>query len=137
MFRQEFRSSKLFTADLRNLLTLSKKNLNLMTHQHNNLSLADAPLGHTVRIRHLRTEPGIGLRLRELGISENVLVRCLHRGYGNIICQVVNTRIAVNLGLARRILVTRSEPDDSLPHRSDPSPVSRRRDAETPVSGGA
>lgn len=42
-------------------------------------------------------------------MSENALIRCIHRGFGNVICQVTNTRIAVNLGLARRILVSSIE----------------------------
>ena len=62
-----------------------------------------------MRIRHLKTRPEVGLRLRELGISENVIVRCLNRGYGNVICQVLNTRIAIDLNLARGIFVTHVE----------------------------
>ena len=62
-----------------------------------------------MRVRHLRMRPEVGLRLRELGLSENAIVRCLNRGYGNIVCQVLNTRIAIDLDLANRILVTRVE----------------------------
>ncbi len=70
------------------------------------IALAEAPLGQSVRIRNLTTHPDVRLRLRELGIGEDAVVRCLHRGYGNIICQVMNTRIAIDLDVAGRILVT-------------------------------
>jgi Fe2+ transport system protein FeoA len=73
------------------------------------MALAEAPLGQSVRIRRMKTGPEAGLRLRELGISEDVVVRCLSRGYGNVVCQVLNTRIAINLDLASRITVTNLE----------------------------
>ncbi len=80
-----------------------------MTPHGTHIALAEAPLGHSVRIRHLQTHPDVGLRLRELGISEDAVVRCLTRGYGNVVCQVLNTRIAIDLNLARGIIVTREE----------------------------
>jgi Fe2+ transport system protein FeoA len=80
-----------------------------MTPHGTQIALAEAPLGQSMRVRHLRMRPEVGLRLRELGLSENAIVRCLNRGYGNIICQVLNTRIAIDLDLANRILVTRIE----------------------------
>ena len=80
-----------------------------MTPHGIQMSLSNAPLGHTVRIRHLRTRPDVGLRLRELGLGENALVCCLTRGYGNLICQVLNTRIAIDLDLARGIMVSHVE----------------------------
>ncbi len=80
-----------------------------MTSHGTQIALSEAPLGHTVRIRHLHTHPDIGLRLRELGLSENALVCCMTRGYGNIICQVLNTRIAIDLELARGIMVSHVE----------------------------
>jgi len=80
-----------------------------MSPHGTHIALAEAPIGHSMRIRHLKTRPEVGLRLRELGISENVIVRCLNRGYGNVICQVLNTRIAIDLNLARGIFVTHVE----------------------------
>ncbi len=80
-----------------------------MTSHGTQIALAEAPLGQSLRIRHLTTHPDVGLRLRELGIGEDAVVRCIHRGYGNIICQVMNTRIAIDLDLAGRILVTHIE----------------------------
>jgi Fe2+ transport system protein FeoA len=73
------------------------------------IALAEAPLGQSMRVRHLKLRPEDGIRLRELGLSENAIVRCLNRGYGNVICQVLNTRIALDLDLAKRILVTSIE----------------------------
>jgi Fe2+ transport system protein FeoA len=80
-----------------------------MTPHGTHIALAEAPLGQSMRVRHLTLSPEVGLRLRELGLSENAIVRCLNRGYGNVICQVLNARIAIDLGLANRILVTRIE----------------------------
>jgi Fe2+ transport system protein FeoA len=77
-----------------------------MTHQ-SSLSLLDVPIGTRVRIRQLSSRPEISARLRELGFCENAVVRCVTKGYGNIICEVYNTRIGLNAGLARGILVAR------------------------------
>lgn len=74
-----------------------------------NMTLIDAPLGTCVRIRHLTSRPEISTRLRELGFCENAVVRCITRGYGNVICEVYNTRVGLDSGLARRIHVTVSE----------------------------
>jgi len=77
-----------------------------MTH-HGPLSLLDVPIGTRVRIRQLSSRPEISARLRELGFCENAVVRCVTKGYGNIICEVYNTRIGLNAGLARGILVAK------------------------------
>ena len=80
-----------------------------MTPHGTQIALAEAPLGLRMRIRHMKMKPEVGLRLRELGLSEDAVVRCVKRGYGNLICQVLNTRIAIDLELAKRILVTHTE----------------------------
>ncbi len=71
------------------------------------MTLAEAPLGQTVRIMvlgHPRSE--ITARLRELGICENAVVRCVLRGNGNMICEVRNMRIGLDNRLAGSIMVT-------------------------------
>jgi Fe2+ transport system protein FeoA len=73
-------------------------------------TLADAPVGRDVRIRFLRhPRPDISTRLRELGIYENAVIRCVLRGNGNIICEVRNMRIGLDSRLAGSIMVTASE----------------------------
>lgn len=73
------------------------------------ITLLDAPLGQSMRIRQLRSNPEISLRLREMGFCENALIRCLMRGNGNLICQIRNTRIGIDNNLARSIVVSASE----------------------------
>ncbi len=73
------------------------------------LTLVDAPLGLRVRIRHMNPHPEVSLRLRELGFRENETVRCLHRGNGNMICQIRNVRIGLDNDLARSIIVSAHE----------------------------
>jgi len=70
------------------------------------MTLIDAPNGTRVRIRHLTSRPEISTRLRELGFCENAVVRCVMKGYGNIICEVNNTRVGLDSGLARGIHVS-------------------------------
>ena len=73
------------------------------------MTLIDVPVGTRVRIRHLTSRPEIAIRLRELGFCENAVVRCVMKGYGNIICEVYNTRVGLDSGIARRIHVSVSE----------------------------
>jgi len=73
------------------------------------MTLIDTPVGTRVRIRHLASRPEISARLRELGFCENAVVRCVTKGHGNIICEVYNTRVGLDSGLARRIHVSVSE----------------------------
>jgi Fe2+ transport system protein FeoA len=69
-------------------------------------SLTDVPVGQRVRIYQLATQPELCCRLREMGFSENAVVRCLHKAHGNIICEVFNTRIGINNALAEFIAVS-------------------------------
>ena len=73
------------------------------------MRLADAPLGKSVRISRLRSRPDISIRLREMGFCEHAVVRCVMKSHGNIICEILNTRIAMNGRLAWDILVSPSE----------------------------
>lgn len=78
-------------------------------HASRLMSLSEIPLGVTVRVRELRSIPDISHRLREMGFCENAVLRCVQRGFGNVICDVCNTRIGLDAGLAGSILVTRVE----------------------------
>ena len=70
------------------------------------MTLIDAPVGTRVRVRHLASRPEISARLRELGFCENAIIRCVTKGFGNIICEVCDTRVGLDSGLARRIHVS-------------------------------
>ena len=81
-----------------------------MTNVQPHTTLANAPLGRAVRItrlHHPRKE--IATRLRELGMCENALIRCVLRGNGNMICEVQNMRIGLDNRLAGSIMVTAPE----------------------------
>ncbi len=71
--------------------------------------LSEAPLGRRVRIHRLSASPEVSRRLRELGLCEHAIVSCLLKGHGNIICAVQNTRIGIDRGLARTIVVSAAE----------------------------
>jgi ferrous iron transport protein A len=73
------------------------------------MRLSDVPVGTRVRIRHLTSPPVVSQRLREMGFCENAVVRCVTKGYGNIICEVYDTRVGLNHGLAGEIVVTSFE----------------------------
>lgn len=73
------------------------------------MRLADVPLGLNVRISRLRSRPEVSVRLREMGFCEDATVRCVMKSHGNIICEILNTRIAMNGRLAGDILVSPSE----------------------------
>ena len=73
------------------------------------MTLSDVPAGMRVRIHHLSSRPDISRRLRELGFCENAIVRCILKGYGNIICEVYDTRVGLNTNLARGIHVAHIE----------------------------
>jgi len=73
------------------------------------MTLIDVPIGTRVRIRRLASRPEISTRLRELGFFEDAIVRCVMKGYGNIICEVHNTRVGLDSGLARGIHVSVSD----------------------------
>ena len=70
------------------------------------LTLGDIPIGASVRIRRLNSRPDVSTRLRELGFCENEVVRCVTHGYGNIICEIRNSRVGLDTGLARVIVVS-------------------------------
>ena len=60
--------------------------------------------GIAVRIKHLCAAPELRDRLREIGFSENRVVKLLTSN-SNIICVICNTRLALSEQLAKTILV--------------------------------
>jgi len=72
-------------------------------------TLYDIPSGSKVRIRHLRAQPEVNHRLRELGFCENAVIRCVTRGFGNVVCEISNTRVGLNRHVAKGIVVTSFE----------------------------
>ena len=72
---------------------------------HLHMKLSDAPVGSTVRIKHLQSHPEVTARLREMGLCEESIIRCVATSHGNVICEVMNARIGVNGALASGILV--------------------------------
>lgn len=60
--------------------------------------------GKTVRVKKLCAGDETDCRLREIGICEGQIIRLIAR-HSSLICQVCNTRLALNAALARAILV--------------------------------
>lgn len=79
-----------------------------MTQNHFN-TLKETPAGRRVRIRHLHCETDTSIRLREIGIHENAIVRCLSIGNGNIVCEVSSGRVGIGQQLAEVISVSTVE----------------------------
>jgi Fe2+ transport system protein FeoA len=75
----------------------------------NSMKLSDVPNGSQVRIHHLSSRPEVSARLRAMGFCENAVIRCITKGYGNIICEVYDTRIGLNSSLAQGIHVSHAE----------------------------
>jgi len=73
------------------------------------IRLSDTPAGSSVRIRHVHSRPEISTRLREMGFYEDVIVRCITRTHGNLICEILNTRIGIDGDLANGIIVSPAE----------------------------
>jgi Fe2+ transport system protein FeoA len=60
--------------------------------------------GRPARVRKLRAAADLSCRLREIGFCEGNIVRLVCR-HPNLICQVCETRLALNSALAGMILV--------------------------------
>lgn len=73
------------------------------------LSLTEAPLGRHMRVRHLHGHPHACQRLRELGLYENTLVRCVIRSDSGVVCEILNTRVGLDAQLASSIFVSATE----------------------------
>jgi Fe2+ transport system protein FeoA len=84
------------------------------------VTLADAKLGSFVQVREIHCASEVSQRLREMGFRTNAILRCVQRGFGNVICEVYNTRVGLDAGLARSILVTQCDGE-----RTEEAPVPR------------
>ena len=73
------------------------------------IRLSDAPAGSSVRIRYIHSRPEMSARLREMGFCEDIVVRCIMKSHGNLICEILNTRIGLDGKLADGIMVSPSE----------------------------
>jgi Fe2+ transport system protein FeoA len=67
-------------------------------------SLDTVQPGKMVRIKKLCAGDETDCRLREIGVCEGQIIRLIAR-HASLICQVCNTRLALNAGLGRAILV--------------------------------
>ena len=68
------------------------------------ITLSTVPPGSNVRVLKLEAEEALCLRLREMGFSENSVVRCLQSGAA-CICQIQHARVGLSSQLASRIYV--------------------------------
>jgi Fe2+ transport system protein FeoA len=80
-----------------------------MSTIHEDFPLIDAPIGRSVRVRRMHPDPDVRQRLMELGFRENAILRTVLKGYGNLICEVGNTRIGLNEDVAGHIRVSHFE----------------------------
>jgi Fe2+ transport system protein FeoA len=69
------------------------------------MPLSEAPIGRRMRIRTLRSTPDISARLRDMGLFENAVIRCVARGHAALICEVSDTRVGLNERVADTIHV--------------------------------
>jgi Fe2+ transport system protein FeoA len=70
------------------------------------LPLAELQAGMSARIRLLRGAPEAKRRLREMGMFENAIIRCIHNRNGKVICSILQSRIGLPRDVARAIVVT-------------------------------
>ena len=68
------------------------------------VSLNTVRAGSSVRIRKLEAQPELCHRLREMGFSEDAVIRCLQSGAA-CVCQIQHARVGLSGQLARQILV--------------------------------
>jgi len=60
--------------------------------------------GSSARICKLEAQPEVCHRLREMGFTEDAVVRCVQSGAA-CVCQIRNARIGLSSQLARHIMV--------------------------------
>ena len=60
--------------------------------------------GANVRVLKLDADEGLSVRLREMGFTENSVVRCVQSGAA-CICQIQHARVGLSSQLAERIYV--------------------------------
>lgn len=67
-------------------------------------SLSSVRPGASVRVLKLEGQPDVCHRLREMGFTENSVIRCVQAGAA-CICQIQHARVGLSSQLARQILV--------------------------------
>ncbi len=67
--------------------------------------LSEAPVGSECMIREICSAPETRQRLREIGFSENTVIRPVVRNSSQLICEVNSTRIGLHVRIARTILI--------------------------------
>jgi Fe2+ transport system protein FeoA len=67
--------------------------------------LSEAPLGAECMIREICASPETRQRLREIGFSENIVVRTVVRNTSQLICELHATRIGLHRRVAETILI--------------------------------
>jgi Fe2+ transport system protein FeoA len=70
------------------------------------LPLTELPAGMRARIRLLRGTPEARRRLREMGMFENAIIRCIHNRNGKVICDILQSRIGLPRDVAHTIVVS-------------------------------
>ncbi len=67
-------------------------------------TLSGVRSGSTVRVLKLEGQPDLCCRLREMGFTENSVIRCLQSG-PSLVCLVQHARVGLSSQLARQIVV--------------------------------
>lgn len=76
----------------------------ISAHKHAPVTLCEAGVGATVRVRKLEDNPAVCQRLREMGFCESAEIHKLADN-GALICQVCGVRVALSRSLAKNIIV--------------------------------
>jgi len=64
-----------------------------------------APLGHAVTVAKIYTEETVKRRLEDLGVLAGQTVTPMADSMGNTVLRVKDSRLVINHGLAKKILV--------------------------------
>ena len=68
------------------------------------MRLTELPNGAAGRVCQLEGQAEVCQRLREMGVGESTIIERIS-GTATLLCQVSNTRIAINEGAARHIVI--------------------------------
>jgi Fe2+ transport system protein FeoA len=98
----------LFDASYPCILILEKNNSDLRINpmlSKVQLSLSEVSAGNKFMILKINLPPETNQRLRELGFSEDTVIRTVVIGSSKLICEVNNTRFGINHDIAKDIIV--------------------------------
>ncbi|MFA6540089.1 MAG: FeoA family protein [Bacteroidota bacterium] len=68
-------------------------------------TLAHTPVGTTVRVSRIESQPETCIRLLELGFCEDAIIRPVVSGSSQMICEICNTRVGLHHSIAKSIIV--------------------------------